>query len=95
MGIESETLRWPTNLNHSAIVLRLVQFREMAASSGRGDLAASFADVEHMPAVQIGVNVVETLTNLLDKPEFRPLARGLEMVAMNLKNLRHEPPRGN
>jgi hypothetical protein len=94
MGSEFETLRWPIRLNHRAIVLRLVQFREMAASSGRADLAATFEDVEHMPAVQIAVNVVETLTGLLDKPECRPLAKGLEMVAMNLKNLKRETRRG-
>jgi hypothetical protein len=90
MGSEFETLRWPTNLNHSAIVLRLVQFREAARSSGLRDLAAQFANVERMPAGRIGVNVVAALTGLLDKAEYRSLAKPLEMVAMNLKNLRND-----
>lgn len=88
---EIETLRWPTNLDHRAIVRRLIRFREAAKYCGLGDLSAHFADVEHMPAAQIAVHVVGTLTWLLDRSEYRPLARRLEMVAMNLKNLRNDP----
>jgi len=89
-GAEIETLRWPTNLDHDAIVRRLIGFREAAESCGLQDLSDHFADVEHMPAAQIAVHVVGTLTWLLEKSEYRPLARRLEMVAMNLKNLRSD-----
>jgi hypothetical protein len=41
-----------------------------------------------MAAAQIGTNVVAALTWLQDKPAHRPLTRQLEMVAMNLKNLK-------
>jgi hypothetical protein len=87
---EIETLRWPTNLDHDAIVRRLVGFREAAESCGLRDLSAYFADVENMPAAQIAVHVVGTLTWLLERAEYRPLAKRLEMVAMNLKNLRSD-----
>lgn len=88
MNSENETLRWPTNLDHGAIVHRLVQFREAARSCGLMDLAARFANLENMPAAKIGCNVVAAITVLLDKAEYQALARRLEMVAMNLKNLR-------
>ena len=87
MSEENETLRWPTNLDHSAIVLRLVRFRDSALSNGLPDLAARFANVESMPAAKIGANAVAAITWLQDKPEYRSLVTRLEMVAMNLKNL--------
>jgi hypothetical protein len=85
---DEETLRWPTNLDHKAIVLRLIQFRDAAQSSGLPDLAARFANVETMAAGKIGANVIAAITWLLGKPEYQPLATRLEMVAVNLKNLK-------
>jgi hypothetical protein len=85
---EYETLRWPTNLDREAIVHRLVQVRESARASGLEELAARFAGVETMPSAQIGASVVTALTWLQDKPEHRPIAAQLEMVAVNLKNLK-------
>jgi hypothetical protein len=85
---EYETLRWPTNLDRAAIVQRLVQLREAARANGVADLAARFSDVEHMPAAQIGASVVAALNWVQDKPQHRGFAAQLEMVAMNLKNLR-------
>jgi len=80
---ENETLRWPTNLDHAAIVRRLIQVRESAQACGLAELAARFADVETMAAAQIGARVVVAITWLQEKPEYRPIATQLEMVAMN------------
>jgi len=85
---EDETLNWPTNLDHAAIVLRLVQFRNDAKSSGLADLAAGFATIESMPAANIGVNVLFAMNWLRNKPEYQILVTQLDLVAMNLKNLR-------
>ena len=87
MSNENETLRWPTNLDHAAIVARLVQVRESARSNGLAELAARFANVESMPSKQIGASVVAALTWLQDKPQHRSITTQLEMVALNLKNL--------
>jgi len=84
---ENETLRWPTNLNHAAIVERLVQVRAMAVEAGLGDLAARFADVENMSSGHIGANVVEALTWIQEKTGYDAITSQLAMVAMNLKNL--------
>ena len=88
MSNEYETLRWPTNLDRAAIVGRLVKIREAAQASGASDLAARFENVESMPSGQIGMSVVAAMTWLEDKPEHRSVATQLEMVAMNLKNLK-------
>ena len=87
-GSENETLRWPTNLDHHAIVLRLVQFREAARAAGLADIAARFDRVEAMPAAQIGAKVIATMTLLQERTDQMHIARQLEMIAMNLKNLK-------
>jgi hypothetical protein len=87
MANENETLRWPTNLNHAAIVARLAQVREAAKAAGIDELAARFAGVETMAKAPIGAAVVGALTWLQDKPQHRAITTQLEMVAMNLKNL--------
>ena len=88
MPNENETLRWPTNLDHPAIIARLAQVRESAKTAGLDEFAARFAKVETMAKGQIGAAVVGALTWLQDKPQHRPITTQLEMVAMNLKNLK-------
>jgi hypothetical protein len=85
---EYETLRWPTNLDRAAIENRLVEVREVARQHGLTHLVSLFENLERMNAGQIGTHVVEALTWLQGKPEHRPLTMQLEMVAMNLKNLK-------
>ena len=85
---ENETLRWPTNLDRKGIEQRLIQVREAASSNSLPDLAAMFAGVESMTPGEIATSVVAGLTLLQDKPEHRPLTMQLEMVALNLKNLK-------
>ena len=88
MAKEYETLRWPTNLDRAAIEGRLAEVYGVAKSQGLSEIASLFEGVENMNAAQLGANVVAALTWLQDKPEHRPITVQLEMVAMNLKNLR-------
>ena len=88
MSAEYETLRWPTNLDHAAIVKRLVGVRAAAQSAGLTEIAARFADVETLPAGKLASSVVAALTSIQELPAHRALAMELEMVALNLKNLR-------
>lgn len=88
MTNEYETLRWPTNLDHPAIVKRLVGVREAALSAGLAELAARFADVETMAPGRLASSVVAALTSIQENPAHRSIVMELEMVAMNLKNLR-------
>jgi hypothetical protein len=83
-----ETLRWPTNLDRAAIETRLVEVREVARRYGLAEIVSRFENLEQLTPAQVGANVVAALTWLQDKPQHRPLTMQLEMVAMNLKNLR-------
>jgi hypothetical protein len=47
-----------------------------------------FENLPAMAGAQIGAGVVAALTWLQDKPEHRALTTQLEMVALNLKNLK-------
>ncbi len=85
---EDETLRWPTNLDRRAIEERLVEVREVARRYGLADIVSRFEKLETLSPAQLGANVVAVLTWLQDKPQHRALTMQLEMVAMNLKNLR-------
>jgi len=81
---EYETLRWPTNLDRAGIEKRLEQVRD----SGVPELAGRFTQLEKMTPAQLGGAVVAALGWVQGKPEHRALATQLEMVAMNLKNLK-------
>jgi hypothetical protein len=83
-----ETLRWPTNLDRAGIEARLIEVRENARRYGQIDIVRLFENLASMSAAQIGTNVVAALNLLQTKPGHRPLTMQLEMVAMNLKNLR-------
>ena len=83
-----ETLRWPTNLDRAGIERRLLQVREAALSGHLPDVAALFEKLPTLSAAQLGTNVVAALTLVQEKPEHRAIATQLEMVAMNLKNLK-------
>jgi hypothetical protein len=88
MSNEYETLRWPTNLDRAGIEKRLVEVRETARRTGLETLAKGFEDLEKLSGAQLGAKVVAALTEVEGKPENRAIATQLEMVAMNLKNLK-------
>jgi hypothetical protein len=93
MTHDNETIRWPTNLDRGAIEKRLANVRDAALEVNLVELAARFDHVEAMPAGKIASNVVAALTWLLNLPEherqqFEAITKQLEMVALNLKNLK-------
>lgn len=87
MGNE-ETLRWPTNLDRAAIQERLVSARKVAQEKGLAEVAAALAGVESASPVQIAKSVMAALSLLEGKPQLRQFTLQLEMVALNLKNLK-------
>jgi hypothetical protein len=88
MTTEYETLRWPTNLNRAAIELRLVQVRDYARANGLPELAARLEKLATLTPAQLGAAVLGALNSLQKSPEHRQATTQLEMVAMNLKNLK-------
>lgn len=67
---------------------RLVEVREAAQAASLPELAVRFEDVEVMPAGRIAAAVVAALTSIQEAQQHRALAMELDMVAINLKNLR-------
>lgn len=88
MAGEYETLRWPTNLDRAGIEKRLLEVRKAAQGQGLDSLARLFDRIEALTSAQLGAAVVQALSLVSEKPEHRPIATQLEMVAMNLKNLK-------
>jgi len=88
MTTEYETLRWPTNLDRAGIELRLVQVRDYARENGLPELAARFENLAALTAAQLGAAVLGALNSLQKSPQHRQAITQLEMVAMNLKNLK-------
>lgn len=83
-----ETLRWPTNLDRGGIEARLVRVRDAAKAQGLEHLASLFANPAAMSAAQIGSSVLAALEWLQEKPEHKDFTRQVEVVALNLKNLK-------
>ena len=83
-----ETLRWPTNLDRAGIELRLGQVRDYALANGLPEIAARFEKVASLTAGQLGAAVLGALNSLQTSPQHREATTQLEMVAMNLKNLK-------
>ena len=83
-----ETLRWPTNLDRGGIEARLVRVRDAAKAQGLEHLASLFDNLPAMSAAQIGSSVLAALEWLQKKPEHKDFTRQVEMVALNLKNLK-------
>ena len=88
MGNEDKTLRMVTNLDRGAIEGKLAEVRKTAQSKSLAELASMFAGVEGMPRAQIETRVGNALKWLADKPQHQSIAAQLELVELNLKNLK-------
>ena len=67
---------------------RLVEVRKAAQAQGLEPVAKLFEKLETLSSGQLGAAVVQAITQVTEKPEYRAIAMQLEMVAMNLKNLK-------
>lgn len=93
MAEDNETIRWPSNLDRKAIEERLALVKDAALRADLSEISLRFADVPAMSAAQIASNVVAALTWLFDRPEhervrYDAITKQLEMVALNLRNLK-------
>ena len=88
MGEEEKTLRMVTNLDRAAIEAKLAQVRRDAQSENLKELADMFNGVEGMPRAQIETKVQNALRWLADRPQHHRIASQLELVGINLPNLK-------
>lgn len=84
---DNETIRWPTNLDRAAIEDRLVQVRNAARGESLAELVALLDGVETKPAAQLASAVIGAL-GWLDGKGHEAMEKQLQMVALNLKNLK-------
>jgi len=85
---EEKTLKLVTNLDRKAIEARLMQVRVDAQSANLKELADLFSGAEGMPRAQIEQKVKNALQWLADKPQHNRIASQLELVGLNLPNLK-------
>lgn len=83
-----ETLRFPTRLEPAEIHARLAKIREAAATAGFAELAELLKDVEAKPGPEVGKAVIRAIGMVSGKTEHESLSRQLQIVAVNLKNLK-------
>jgi hypothetical protein len=85
---DDKTIRMVTNLDRPAVEAKLTEVRKAAQSANLPDLASMFTGVEGMPKAQIEQRVQNALKWLSDKPQHNRIATELELVELNLKNLK-------
>jgi hypothetical protein len=88
MSEEDKTVRMVTNLDRAAIEGKLAGVRKAAQSASLAELASMFNGVEGMPRAHIEASVQNALKWLADKPQHQRMAADLELVELNLKNLK-------
>jgi hypothetical protein len=88
MSMHDKTLKLVTNLDRAGIEERLAQIRAAAQSANLRDLAQMFAGIEGAPRAQLEHKVRNALKWLADKAEHKVLSAQLELVELNLPNLK-------
>ena len=89
MTSESEkTMKLVTNLDRPAIEGKLAEVRSAAQAANLKELADMFNGVDGMPRAQIEQKVKNALKWAATKPEHKNLMAQLEMIELNLPNLK-------
>ena len=88
MSSDDKTMKLVTNLDRKAIEGKLAEVRSAAQSANLKELAEMFAGVEGMPRAQIEQKVKSALKWLGDKPQHGRITSQLELIGLNLPNLK-------
>jgi hypothetical protein len=88
MSSHDKTLKLVTNLDRGGIESRLTEVRKSAEAKNLAELAGLFAGIEGLPRAQLEQRVKNALKWLAGKPEHQGLHAQLEMVELNLPNLK-------
>jgi len=88
MSSHDKTLKLVTNLDRAGIESRLAQIRAAAQAAGLAELAQMFAGAEGASRATLEEKVRHALKWLAGKSEHGALAAQLELVEINLPNLK-------
>jgi len=86
--MHDKTLKLVTNLDRGAIEARIGEARSAAQSAGLSDLAKMLSGVEGAPRSQVEQKVKGALKSLAGKSDHKDIAALLELVELNLPNLK-------
>jgi hypothetical protein len=88
MSLHDKTLKLVTNLDRAAIEARLADVRKAALAANLGDVSGILGGVEGASRAQMEEKVRSALKALATKPEHKGLSAQLELVEINLPNLK-------
>jgi hypothetical protein len=88
MSNHEETLKMVNNLDRAGVEGRLAEIRAGAEAAGLAELAQMFAGIEGAPRARLEEQVKSALKWLAGKPEHKSLVALLELVEINLPNLK-------
>ena len=85
---DDKTMKIVTNLDREGIEKMLGEIRALAQSKSLPELASLFSGVEGMPRAQFEQRIGNAIKWLADKPQHMAITTQLEMVELNLINLK-------
>jgi hypothetical protein len=88
MSLHDKTLKLVTNLDRAAIEARLADVRKAAQAANLADVSGILGGIEGAPRAQMEEKVRSALKALATKPEHKGLSAQLELVEINLPNLK-------
>jgi hypothetical protein len=88
MSSHEKTLKLVTNLDRGAVEGRLAEVRKSAEAKNLPELASMFGGIEGMPRAQMETRVKNAIRWLLDKPDHQGLLAQVELIELNLPNLK-------
>jgi hypothetical protein len=86
--MHDQTLKIVTNLDRGAIEARLADVGHAAREAGLSELASLFNETEGMPRAQIEQRVGNAVRWLADKPQYQSIRSMLELIEINIPNLK-------
>jgi hypothetical protein len=86
--MHEKTLKLVTNLDRAAVEGRIADVRKAAQAGNLGELATLLTGIEGMPRAQMEARVRSALKLLADKPDHKSLFAQLELIELNLPNLK-------
>ena len=84
----SETARFPSKLDRDAIVARIAELHGWARSEKLAEMATLLELPANASSAEIGSRILSALALVGEKPEYAVIVRQLQILALNLKNLR-------
>jgi hypothetical protein len=88
MSSHEKTLKLVTNLDRGGIEAHLAELRNAAQAKNLPELATLMGGMEGLPRAEMEARIKNALKWLGDKPEHKELMAQLEMVELNLPNLK-------